>query len=663
MRDSRTLAKRRRRHRRAMLVLVLLAGTPALADQPQNNTFRILPPLPLKSIAQTEQVQSNPFCATPKHEGGVQLASGTDSAAIRLKPIGAAIGLHEIDQNQSGAATPQNGPTMIVESPSQPSIRTNPMVRSEHRQNNELVDAPLTAAKQAPQHTQSSIKLVTPRGVTPLQVQAAVEAADPAEVAIAPLPTAAISPPKPVKPEAKPLSTPTPEATQESSEPASVASMIMSRPDPLQKDAAPEASQPSQPAEDSEPIFFSFSDDVEPSLPLDEDEADSSPSILETSENSSTVSEIAPVVIAEVTETPEPGPTSILDRSPSPADVNFAAVKIAEPGTETVANPFVRGDNEPSEQDNEGDLASDATQAVDEGASVLTFDAPVKVDESPVAFGVVEPIRLEAMDALDSENEEGTSILSNTGDEAPNASDLTPLEDVMESESGETIAIYRSEPAVAKPIPKTEPSLHTKRYRPPVAVKQVPIAFERKENASQEAAVTMAAVQPVAEMKLDNLGVDLGPDVKLTPLHMNQAQVRSLTLGGSVRGVRVGDKGVCQAFASGPNQLKLIGTGKGITRLVVWAEREGEQNKTMMRAFEIHVSDVAPTEGESVSGTAKLLNQSIQRAFPNCRVNVQLVRGELHVAGKCDNQESAKKILRMVRKSCLIPVRDQLSVQ
>ena len=82
-----------------------------------------------------------------------------------------------------------------------------------------------------------------------------------------------------------------------------------------------------------------------------------------------------------------------------------------------------------------------------------------------------------------------------------------------------------------------------------------------------------------------------------------------------------------------------------------------------MRAFEIHVNEVAPTEGNSIESTTELLNQSIQKVFPRSQAKVQLVRGELWVTGSCESQDSAERIIRMVRKSCLIPVRDQLNVK
>ena len=250
--------------------------------------------------------------------------------------------------------------------------------------------------------------------------------------------------------------------------------------------------------------------------------------------------------------------------------------------------------------------------------------------------------------------------------------------------STEPASIVRTTPTANEGDITAEHTILKKRSRPPVTVQTLPTATERQPAASS---VNTTKVQPVPDMVLDRTkvnhpsvdlhqamsldtaselkdrGLILGPHVKLTPLHMNQAQVRSLTLGGSVRGVRVGDKGICQAFASGPNQLKLIGTGIGITRLVVWAQKNDKTDEVLMRAFEIHVDEVVPSEGNSIENTTELLNQSIRNVFPNCQATVKLVGGKLCVAGQCDNQESAEKIIRMVRKSCLIPVRDQLVVK
>ena len=314
--------------------------------------------------------------------------------------------------------------------------------------------------------------------------------------------------------------------------------------------------------------------------------------------------------------------------------------------------------------------------------------------QSPIASGVVTPIALP--DSIEQKPATASVAPTKPATEItqakPSAAPLKTTSNSAVATAASSGAANSGSEAVTSVVKKStgtaaqnaETSILRKRYRPPVAVQAIPGTVTRhnaiasndspKVQAVPEMVIGDNKTQPPAvdlkqAMRLDTASelkdrsLVLGPDVKVTPLHMNQAQVRSLTLGGSVRGVRVGDKGVCQAFASGPNQLKLIGTGIGTTRLVVWAQKDGENNEVLMRAFEIHVDEVVPSEGNSIESTTKLLNQSIQKVFPRSQAKVQLVKGELWVTGTCESQDSAEKIIRMVRKSCLIPVRDQLTVK
>jgi hypothetical protein len=317
------------------------------------------------------------------------------------------------------------------------------------------------------------------------------------------------------------------------------------------------------------------------------------------------------------------------------------------------------------------------------------IEAEKKAKESPIASGVVAPISLP--ESVKQRQATAAVAKAESDTEATKATpSVTPpkmvpdsiLADSANSEK-ETSSSVAKNPTVNAGEPSGTTILR-KRYRPPVAVQAIPGTISRqspmqstdqpKVQAVSEVVIGNKKTQPPTvdlqqAMRLDTASelkdrsLILGPEVKLTPLHMNQAQVRSLTLGGSVRGVRVGDKGVCQAFASGPNQLKLIGTGIGTTRLIVWAQKDGQSEEVLMRAFEIHVNEVVPNEGNSIENTTLLLNQSIQKVFPQSRAKVQLVRGELWVTGTCESQDSAEKIIRMVRKSCLIPVRDQLTIK
>ncbi|OYP38493.1 pilus assembly protein N-terminal domain-containing protein [Rhodopirellula sp. MGV] len=181
------------------------------------------------------------------------------------------------------------------------------------------------------------------------------------------------------------------------------------------------------------------------------------------------------------------------------------------------------------------------------------------------------------------------------------------------------------------------------------------------------------APAPNASLSEDNLvseaqqPTSTGPAIAVAKssdvvLNLKRAQVRAMTIGGTLRGVTIADKDVCQAFAAGPNQFKLIGTGLGSTTLTVWADvAAGEP--TRKQTFRIDVIDSVDAKGDKVAEHTSLLNDSICKAFPAAEVFVSKRNGKLYVEGRCSSESDATKIVRMVRKSCLIPVEDNLIVR
>lgn len=223
-------------------------------------------------------------------------------------------------------------------------------------------------------------------------------------------------------------------------------------------------------------------------------------------------------------------------------------------------------------------------------------------------------------------------------------------------------------PIVSHPVSAAEPTLQNQRYRSPVAVTSVPISLGRDDAATVHAVKTNVAtlVERARDPSTSPAAVPVAVDAESTPLYLSLAQVRSLTIGGLVRDVQVADQNICQAFASGPNQLKLIGTGNGVTRLVVWASpdaKDSVDSSPRMRAFEIHVREEVAAGGGVALDRTTMLNQSIAQAFPSVDVVVQTRRGELVVSGACESEATAKKIVRMVRKTCSVPVHDELVVR
>ena len=177
------------------------------------------------------------------------------------------------------------------------------------------------------------------------------------------------------------------------------------------------------------------------------------------------------------------------------------------------------------------------------------------------------------------------------------------------------------------------------------------------EAAESEAASVVVADPPPAPRRPKRLVLPEGTPV--VPLQLDFAQVRSLTIGGRLRDVKVVDPMICQAVQTGDNQIKLIGTSNGVTQLVVWAEPPS--GEATFQAFEINVDDHHMAAAADTS--LLTLDETIQRSFPDCEVYLEHRGDSVRVTGRCPNNGRAKKIMRMIRRTCLMPVTDNLSVK
>ncbi len=618
MRDPHTnFAKLSQRRRRAALAIILLATSPTWADGLQSDSVRILPPLPLQPTTDAQHAQSNPFCEPITD---VQLAS-SDASAVKLKPIGTAIGLKPIGDRSAYPAQP---PTITIEPVSSPTIQTNPMVGSTHHANHQLVEAeiedrsklqlpiktiPSQEPSDRPGNRASSIVLMP---AAPVKCLPAWQPAPPNPPAVDMEPV--VSNPVRLSPALPGLVAPGP----------ATPNAVLASPT-IQPAATP------VPAAQHEPIMAAQPVAQQPAVPKQ------------------TFSATADTATRQVPD--KPVCFSLSDRlsshqEPSKDDAEEAIQRVDVPSTEELENS--------EELENTSELQRTAELESTFESELLAEVAASADDVKPIAdvqdvattapvsppLGVVEPFVI--------------------GDEAEEM-ELMPIESALSDQAAPPIAIYRSQPTVTGPVKSANESLHSKRYRPPVAVKPVPIVVVR-DAVAEPAGNAGSTVQQVEAPNLDGV-LRASSAGKLTPLYMSRAQVRSLTLGGEVRRVKVADESVCQAFAAGPNQLKLIGTGNGVTRLVVWADSDDADAPTRMRAFEVHVKDAVETTGDAIGNHAERLNQSIRTAFPHANVLVRNHRGQLVVAGHCGSEATAKKIMRMVRKTCLVPVKDELAVR
>ncbi|WP_197231382.1 pilus assembly protein N-terminal domain-containing protein [Novipirellula artificiosorum] len=546
--------KTRSRRRALLSLLVMAVASPGYAGEPSAATaaapttsMRMLPPLPLQPIQTVShdadsrsRVQANPFYVDDSAgnvDNAILLASGDDAPAVRLKPIGAAIGLHPIGSPKIPGAE------MLIESVPLPAVQTNPLIESVHHENNDLVNADVEVTFRPPVKHGS--------GSAPPSADVATESHAPAD-------TQALVPMEPAESEMA----------------------------------------------ESEPICFSFSDSSDSmTIEARTESADSFASHLQKPIGPEPVAD-QPLVKQRLDIVPV-----VLDEQPSV--------------TEAIDTDLVHESND-----------VDSSSMVG-GPSVLAMP-PMATDHEPNS---AEPILM-----------------------------MEP-EDLLQAPVREALMLGEGQQAN---------QLLKKRYRPPVAVESPPASFQRPE-LDATASIVRPTVQAVrAPVLTENSNRDRGAATefkhgtqplagtgthnKPTPLYISRAQVRSLTIQGELRRVSVGDQSVCRALASGSNQIKLIGAGNGVTRLVVWADT-ADASPTKVRHFDIHVQDAVDASGDAVGDKVSMLNRTIGETFPSSNVQVQQEGNDLVIRGHCTSEETAKKIVRMVRKTCLIPVRDELNVR
>ncbi|NNE01295.1 MAG: hypothetical protein HKN47_28615 [Pirellulaceae bacterium] len=672
----RASARINRASRRAVLAATIAIATTSVGQgqDPERSTMRILPPLPVQQVA-GEEVKQNPFCGTQTAPAAVaqqrvQLASTDNPPPVRLKSSGATVGLKAIGSRQPLQVRPS---AMKIDTPAPPSVQINPLIQSEHHENPDLVSAGLSEANErleeleltrrggdlkpairlAPSLTMRKVK---DPSAEPNPGQASIPATD----AVTQDSTSVVH--DAVKP--SDLPTPPPELPTPPTAAEQAAAAPTQTPDASVTNSIVQPAVPVELAESAK-----VDTDVRPAAPVaqlatpivpSEEPAVQRATPTKSDDPTASVQRATPVAPSEVVakpsaDTAKPATAdSVAQSKPEPApvvssDPVFFSMSDSEqaPGTDedssTASSSDVADSKEVASDEAKSDLA--ASELADNGSAddeLKPIAIPVASPETPQpVVDLAEPVGLQP-------------IPHEVADSSDELRAIAP-------EPQPPVAIYRSEPVLPAPVANDRMSIvGQKRYRPPVAVDAPPVAIE---SATASAPTVQPALSnPMASAKSKS-SLTAGSHKKtMTQLRLSRAQVRSLTIGGNVRRITVADQNVCRAIAAGPNQVKLIGTGNGVTQLVVWADTDND-TPTRVRAFEIHVEDAIEATGDSVVQKTYMLNQSIAAAFPNVNVSVQQYRDHLIVSGDCDTEDQARKIVRMVRKTCLVPVRDEIRVR
>ncbi|TWU65671.1 hypothetical protein V7x_12200 [Crateriforma conspicua] len=668
------------RRRRRLFALLMTAGVSATAWMPA-------------AVAQQPSaapIRTNPFVQTqPIHQAAVHQTSGRSESAVLLKPMGSVVGLRPIDAaSKHQAASAQ----LSVQAPQPSPIRTNPLLRSTNlgaRQLHEVtagdatkVDADSRAYFNQPPTFAGHVaagQVVAPESVAPTvdrirqtAADTVVGSAQPYSFSLADVPERSTDPE--VKSESsngdmvadaddagrigeaiefslsdssdemtvEPAKGPTDQADQESStmqaRPALSKAGLAAAPridlaevPPMTLDSKPEqVDVPEAVAEQTETPVASQEQIADPAsvgpapghaghtadaqMRADMDASDA-PVVDETRSSVDTES-----LAAEQRQLPAPQPME------PPAARPEEATPLADP---MEAEPVVA--SEVPKAPTNLDPAVQWRPPVAVAAAPASFRPASDIDASIVRTAP-DPIRVD-------QQSDDTAEQDDTADPSENvAADIpTPMPEA--EPVAETEAMTAQTPKLP-PLPRGPQTLH---WKTPVQKVSARLTPEAGATDAAEAAQQLRATSA-------------------TPLYMTRAQVRSLTIRGQLHKVSVNDKGVCQAVAAGPSQIKLIGASNGVTHMTVWASPVGSDS-VVSREFEVHVTAPVEASHDPASEKMSVLSQAIRHAFPTADVTVQLLADELIVSGHCPSEEAAKKIIRMVRKTCLIPVRDELVVR
>lgn len=131
----------------------------------------------------------------------------------------------------------------------------------------------------------------------------------------------------------------------------------------------------------------------------------------------------------------------------------------------------------------------------------------------------------------------------------------------------------------------------------------------------------------------------------------------TMNLAGNLLAIAVQNENVCKALHN-ERAISLVGNQSGTTLIQFWTTEPG----SMPQVVRVNVSQPWG-RAQSTRSDANDIKQVIALGFP--RADVKILSnddGTFEVRGTTDSEESARRILELVRKLYLVPVKDRLTV-
>lgn len=163
-------------------------------------------------------------------------------------------------------------------------------------------------------------------------------------------------------------------------------------------------------------------------------------------------------------------------------------------------------------------------------------------------------------------------------------------------------------------------------------------------------------VEPIdkSRRKFDSRMTDQAPNATV---ELECLTATSMDLPGKLTALAVQDESVCKALHNG-RSISLVGNQVGTTLVQIWTSELGDRPQ-VIRVNVAHSRGKVPATRSEV----KDIKQVIAQGFPRADVNIiSNEDGSIEVRGTTDSEESARRILELVRKLYLVPVKDKLAV-
>lgn len=347
--------------------------------------------------------------------------------------------------------------------------------------------------------------------------------------------------------------------------------------------------------------------------------------------------------------------------SPQPAEVEVEAVDVAPIETPVVANAEVSEPIEFSLND-----ATDSLSDADDSIS-LSFSDSDEPGENLVAdesVSMPEPMKIAVPTKIAPPVEQPTE--ESTLPRLPKPVQIkTPSEMMVQQQRHLPVKI--DSPTQLERADSERMQNAPVRHRAAVAVEAPPMVAVAKRTASgsSESRVSAARIVPAAlashrgEFHRSVPATEAERSLRIEDtIQCDANDVTSLTVDGVIEAVRVEDDSIARVIGSTSRHLRLIGVRPGKTRVLVQQKLAGDA-ESIREIYELHITSPSNVRGGE-SQQEQSLMELIEQKYRTASVQISRQGDRIIVQGECDDSRDAKEIVRLIRKTYLVPVEDQL---